>query len=271
MNKFEWYLVGAVALVLALGFCNPSHAMDQQEFCQGITADAARLVILIQEKRITYEQTIASIPPGLPEYQDAQLRSMIDMAFRTTEDPMDFAITMAEFCRRSNQPAKYDDAFIHRPGEHHLSQQTIDAMYRDAWKIYQVQHKTDVIPDREPRIGFTTAKGICQAAKSEQDSGCAIALTGGEKALYPMPDNVDILLDEAADYDTLLGSSIVLHEFIHYFQYYNRGPISFCELAIEREHEAYGLQARWLSVHGGGQYVAIVLSASARQHCKGQP
>ena len=272
MDRFGWMLVIATLVLISLCLSGVVYAepMGQEQFCQAVMADAARVVVLRTEKKITYEQTLASIPAGLPAYQDAELRKMIGLAFQTTDDPMDFAMAIGADCMR--EPAKYDDAFIHRPGEHHLSQPTIDRAYHDAWKIYQADHMTDIVPEREPRIGFTTAKGICEASKSEQDNGCAIALTAGEKALYPLPGGVDILLDENEDYDSLLGTSILVHEFVHFFQFHNRGPISFCELAVEREHEAYMLQARWLGKHNGGQYVTMVLSVSARQHCpKGQP
>jgi len=275
MDKLQWVLLGALAILIGLCIGRTVYAepMGREQFCQALTADAARVAILRREKRITYEQTLASIPDGLPTDQVAQLRRMIDLAFQTSEDPMGFAVSISQACASGGLlPAKYDDTFIHRAGEHHLAQPTIDRMYAAAWQIYTTLHPEATKPDALPKIGFATSQGICAAIKSKLDRDCALAITGGERAGYPLPDGVDILLDETLDYDgNLLAGGILLHEFVHYFQYVNLGPISVCEVAIEREHEAYKLQAGWLAAHGGGEYVARVMAASAKNRCYNQP
>jgi len=275
MEKLQWILLGALAILIGLCIGQTVYAdpMGREQFCQALVADAARVVILRREKRITYEQTLASIPDGLPADQVAQLRRMIDLAFQTPEDPMDFAVSISQACASGGPlPSKYDDAFVHRAGEHHLTQPTIGKMYAAAWQSYNTAHPDSIKPDRMPRIGFATSQGICAALKSKLDRDCALAITGGERAGYPLPDGVDILLDEASDYDdNLVAGSILLHEFVHYFQYVNLGSVSVCEVAIEREHEAYKLQAGWLAAHGGGEYVARVMAASAKNRCYRQP
>jgi len=59
-----------------------------------------------------------------------------------------------------------------------------------------------------------------------------------------------VYIDEALDFSNAFDASILLHEFVHYLQYIDRGPKEDCAEWLRREHEAYLIQANVLAKVG---------------------
>lgn len=76
----------------------------QADFCSLLTADAARVVVWRSRGKTKAEVT-GAIPEGLPAGQLSQLVSMIDSAFETDEDPIEFAVSISNKCRAAQKQA----------------------------------------------------------------------------------------------------------------------------------------------------------------------
>lgn len=169
--------------------------------------------------------------------------------------------------------ATADGEFTHHVGERHLTSERAEALYHEAWTAYRKEHVYTELPPRFPVVGFADGQTICNVLGSEHASRCAEALTGGEYANvdweeYGFP-GADILLSEDKDYNSVYGGSVLFHEFIHFLQFYNGGGSQSCPQWLDREREAYTLQARWLSVHNGGYLYSVNAVMMGRaQHCQ---
>ncbi len=59
-----------------------------------------------------------------------------------------------------------------------------------------------------------------------------------------------IFLNEALNYGEPYGASILVHEYVHYFQYVQRGSAVDCKDALAREQQAYAIQIRMMERTG---------------------
>ncbi|MGH8629155.1 MAG: hypothetical protein ACREU7_00110, partial [Burkholderiales bacterium] len=55
-----------------------------------------------------------------------------------------------------------------------------------------------------------------------------------------------IYLDEHLDLESAYDASILLHEYVHYLQWIERGDVTDCQVWLERERQAYHIQAHVL-------------------------
>lgn len=160
-------------------------------------------------------------------------------------------------------------------GEPSLTPTEAHIVYEQAAEQYIKWHPEATRPPREPVIGFGTEEEICIAAdvapEEAKTAHCAIAITGGEYALYPITVkgvSVDSMFDETWDYKAPLGQSIVFHEFWHYMQFWNKGPIKDSPTLECYEHEAYEAQAVYLRAHHHEEVMRQIMLIAARHPCQ---
>lgn len=148
-------------------------------------------------------------------------------------------------------------------------------LYHDAVVAYLKTKPDWKAPPRYPNIAFASYHAICQILTHDLETKyarCAEAITAGEYAEIPLDEygfpDADIVMANDRSYNgDAMSASVVFHEILHYIAYYNDGPVRTCEKWLEREHEAYALQARWLETHGGGAAAYKVMMTGAGQKC----
>lgn len=284
LNRVVWILVGIIGVMLVHAYSTPAHASEQTpESCQW-GADVVYRVAQERDKGYTYAEAVFDFMQGVARgsakpfaKDDADVKFLFDgVILSVFENPnLPASVLSAEFKRAClGQPARMDtsDGFTHRPGESHLSDITANEMYREAWVAYKARHPEAKAPPRGPKVGHLDSEGMCIATRSQRLPPCPIGLTGGEYGGFPLPGGMDIMVDESLDYDhNAFAQSVLVHEFIHYLQFYNQGPRNTCAGILEYEREAYAVQQRWLAQNGGGQYVMRVMLTGASQRCANQP
>lgn len=90
------------------------------------------------------------------------------------------------------------------------------------------------LPERAPVIHLVSASRLRELM------GCKQCPVRG------MHDRGVIYLDELLDLERAYDASILLHEYVHYLQWIQGGDVSSCEVWLERERQAYLIQARIL-------------------------
>ena len=79
----------------------------------------------------------------------------------------------------------------------------------------------------------------------------------GQDVIY-VHEAVRELIADGSDRRSLLAASIIVHEFTHYLQAAKRGFAPYqCEVAIELEREAYGVQNAYIVSYGSYLQVGI--------------
>jgi hypothetical protein len=73
-----------------------------------------------------------------------------------------------------------------------------------------------------------------------------------------------IFLNQALNYGEPYGASILIHEYVHYFQYVQRGSAVDCKDSLAREHQAYGIQIRMMERSGIDSRGVKVAASSLR-------
>ena len=78
-----------------------------------------------------------------------------------------------------------------------------------------------------------------------------------------------VFLSQDVDMSTVLGASILLHEYIHHFQWLKAGKrmTDNCQSWLANEHEAYAIEARVLEAAGQFALADYVKRISAGQRC----
>lgn len=90
------------------------------------------------------------------------------------------------------------------------------------------------LPDRAPTVH------LVPASRLHALSGCAHC------AVRALHRDGEVYLDESLDFSRPLDASILLHEFVHYLQYRALGAAANCEEWLDRERQAYAIQAQVL-------------------------
>lgn len=112
-----------------------------------------------------------------------------------------------------------------------LTQSQSDAQYAIAYGAYGSRHGGIELPKAAPKVWFTPRDHIC--AKIGRPSECPV------RGLH---SKGEIWLSDDLDFSDALDSSVLLHEFVHWFQYTHKGlPVS-CEDWLSRELEAHQIQ-----------------------------
>lgn len=122
--------------------------------------------------------------------------------------------------------------------------------------------------DKRPSVHVVERSYICELAHAAPD--CYVL------GLY-IPDHV--YLENRLDFSTFWATSILLHEFIHHLQYLKHGYAAldsalergdvdaFCRMHLEKEHEAYMIQAHVLEKVGDYSSARIVRNAGNSLSC----
>lgn len=119
-----------------------------------------------------------------------------------------------------------------------LTHERAHELYMVAYGQYGSAHGGIPLPDKAPVIRLVRQNELrqlygCQSCEMQG------VMTG--EAVY---------LNDALDFSTPFAASVVVHEFIHYFQHVRNGPAKDCQEAIQREYEAYGIQLHLLERAG---------------------
>lgn len=95
------------------------------------------------------------------------------------------------------------------------------------------------LPDRPPTIRIVPAAELC--ARYRMPPHCPVL------GLYL---DSQVLLSDSLDFSKPEDASVLLHEFIHYLQEQAHGPVHDCQTEIQRERQAYLIQAEVLEKAG---------------------
>lgn len=116
-----------------------------------------------------------------------------------------------------------------------LTTQQVGTIYALAWGQYG-----GALPEQPPMIELVPQSRLRELA------GCERCPVRG------MHMHGTIYLDQVLDFAQAYDASILLHEYIHYFQWVAHGDAQSCEEALERERRAYAIQAHVLAKTGNG-------------------
>lgn len=134
------------------------------------------------------------------------------------------------------------------------------SLYAVAYGQYGSQIGGFKLPERPPVI-----KEVPQS-ELQQMYGCKCNIRGAQ-----IMDK--IYLDESLDYGQAYGASVLIHEYVHYFQFVRHGPTVDCRDYVSREHQAYGIQIRMMQRTGldsrGAQMSASQLRCAPEQPVPG--
>jgi prolipoprotein diacylglyceryltransferase len=90
------------------------------------------------------------------------------------------------------------------------------------------------IPEKAPTVRVTTQEVLREVCRCGYPNVKGAYLDG------------TVYIDQGLDFGEPLSVSILYHELIHYIQAQKSGPTHGCEMSMEREREAYGLQTTFL-------------------------
>ena len=95
----------------------------------------------------------------------------------------------------------------------------------------------------QPEVRVDTPENICAFVKRKPDC-----------TAYGYFDKDGIVISNELDLSTKVDASKLLHEMVHYLQDQHEGPTTDCLMYVEREREAYKIQAYVLM--RDGEYLA---------------
>jgi hypothetical protein len=101
------------------------------------------------------------------------------------------------------------------------------------------------LPERAPVIHLVSASRLRELM------GCKLCPVRG------MHDRGVIYLDELLELGRAYDASILLHEYVHYLQWIQDGDVTSCEVWLQRERQAYLIQARVLERVGENPLAVI--------------
>lgn len=117
-----------------------------------------------------------------------------------------------------------------------LTEDQADSIFAVAYGQYGSAHGGIPWPDRRPIIRMMPRADLCTAHKLKPDCRMYAEYRDGE-----------VHLADDLDFASVDDASILMHEYIHFFQERHQGgPAKDCWEHLEREHEAYQLQAHVL-------------------------
>ena len=90
------------------------------------------------------------------------------------------------------------------------------------------------IPEQAPTVRVTTKEVLKEVCR------CGYANVKGAYL------DGTVYVDGDMDFGDPVSASILYHEMIHYIQAMRDGPTKGCDMSMEREREAYGLQSTFL-------------------------
>ncbi len=112
------------------------------------------------------------------------------------------------------------------------------SLYAVAYGQYGGLHGGVPLPDKPPVIELVPQAKLQEMYNCQH---CGIQGIQFEDRIY---------LNEALDFNEPFPATVLVHEYIHYFQYVRDGPAMSCQDALNREHEAYGVQLRMMERAG---------------------
>lgn len=120
-----------------------------------------------------------------------------------------------------------------------------------ATMIYMLAHSTSgyKLPDIAPEIHLVPLQKL-------RDMICP----GRECAVHALQVRERIYLDQDLDMADVQNAAILYHEAVHFLQWASKGEAKNCEEWMEREYEAYGLQAHVLEKAGARRLQMPALS-----------
>ena len=123
-------------------------------------------------------------------------------------------------------------------------------------------HGPRTLIDDPPKIELVSKEKICQRMNAH--SGCEYA------AIYLNGEST-ILVDETIDFKSLWGTSVLVHEMVHHFQWKLRGMPQSCGEMMGRERQAYLIHAELLEKLGEflSAYKVVKNGMMQMSHCPG--
>lgn len=132
-----------------------------------------------------------------------------------------------------------------------LTDEQAAAIYAVAYGQYKF------LPEHAPTVRVMKHSALCEINRFVTD--CPI---------FGLYQNGEISISDRLDFSNPKDSSVLLHEYIHYFQEQKFGPVTDCRVYLEREYEAYSIQAAVLRA-ANEQVAAWSVMMNARQlRCK---
>lgn len=94
------------------------------------------------------------------------------------------------------------------------------------------------LPERAPVIHIVSLSRLRELIGCE---GCPVRALHQQGVIY---------LDERLDFERAYDASIPLHEYVHYLQWLQHGEVTDCKSWLDRERQAYMIQAHVLARFG---------------------
>lgn len=91
------------------------------------------------------------------------------------------------------------------------------------------------LPEREPVIHIVSLSRLRELIGCER---CPVRALHQQGVIY---------LDERLDFERAYDASILLHEYVHYLQWLQYGEVADCKSWLDRERQAYMIQAHVLA------------------------
>lgn len=135
----------------------------------------------------------------------------------------------------------------------------------------------DLTPDQARSI-YYVAYGQFHGPREWLEQPPTVILTSADRLcdMYGMAPGCRVLgiyqpgivyLDKTLDFDNLHDASVLLHEYTHHFQYLKRGKMLDCADWMDREREAYAIQANVLEKAGDERTAGMVRQTATSLHC----
>jgi len=152
------------------------------------------------------------------------------------------------------------------PGQVSIEQAAL--LYAKAYSAYTSQHPGFRLPDRAPTIHVTNM------VKSYGENAYGLTCIVKINAVTLRCEAGEVLLSPELDIEgSALHASILFHEYIHYFQWIQHGPVFTegelldCERSVAWEREAYTLQMKMLERAQEWEGARLVRLAMAHLAC----
>ena len=132
-------------------------------------------------------------------------------------------------------------------------------IYALAYGQYGSRHGGIPLPTK-PQVFIETPENICTALGKER--GCA---------WYGYYLNGAVTISNTLDFAAALDASKLLHEYVHHLQVQHGGPTKDCLTYLQREYEAYSIQAHVLEKVGEYLNARRVMFTAAAVYCGDLP
>jgi hypothetical protein len=112
--------------------------------------------------------------------------------------------------------------------------------------------------ENPPPIHTVPQEQICKAMVGRTHCDYLAMYDEDERAIY---------LADWLDFSTVDAASSLVHEYVHHFQLKTKGPTKDCADHLQREHQAYAIQAHVLEMSGAADAAKEIRRIAQEERC----